>query len=132
MFAPHYRVYETLKPYAAALDLEKYCDIYEISQMDLRDAEVVSRAPLAESDSADTLQDLKSVLQKLHVVKKMVLCTLLALNAGKAQNDLPRWSAAIETMKELASLTAEVIAHMDEALGEEEGRLHYCRGMFLG
>ncbi|KAL9070607.1 MAG: hypothetical protein Q9161_004778 [Pseudevernia consocians] len=120
MFSPYYRVYQNLKPFAATLDLDKYYDIYEISRTDLEDAELVGNVEPAEIEDADTLQDLKVGLQKLHILRKLVLCTLLALDADGSKSDFRRWSVAVEMMSSVTSLTVIMISNIDEVMGEEE------------
>lgn len=122
MFSPYYRLYQTLKPFAATLDLEKYYDIYEISRTDLEDAELVANVEPAEIVDADTLHDLKVGLQKLHILRKLVLCTLLALDADGSKSDFPRWSVAVEMMCNFSSLTVRMISNIDEVMGKEEGK----------
>lgn len=122
MFSPYYRLYQTLKPFAATLDLEKYYDIYEISRTDLEDAELVLNIEPAEIVDADTLHDLKVGLQKLHILRKLVLCTLLALNADGSKSDFRRWSVAVEMMCNFSSLTIRMRCNIDEVMGEEEGK----------
>lgn len=122
MFSPYYRVYHCLKPFAATLDLEKYYDIYEISQTDLADAGLLANVELAEIENADTLQDLKVGLQKLHILRKLMLCTLLALHTDGSKSDFRRWSIAVEMMSSVTSLTARMISNIDEVMGEEEGK----------
>ena len=121
MLSPYYNVYQTLEPFTTALDLEKYYDIYEISRTDLEQAKLVANVEPAEIQDADTLQDLKSGLQKLHVLRKLVLCTLLALNAnGSSKLDFRRWTVAVESMSSITQLTAREISNIDEVMGEEE------------
>lgn len=126
MFSPYYRVYQSLKPFAATLDLDKYYDIYEISRTDLEDAELVANVEPAEIEDADALQDLKVGLQKLHIVRKLVLCTLLALDADGSKSDFRRWSVAVEMMDSVTTFTARMISNIDEVLGEEEGKPGDC------
>ena len=121
MFAPYYQAYEALRPHAIEMDLEKYFDIYEISRRDLQDADIIASADLSEVENADNLQDLKIGLQKLHMIRKIFLCTLLALNADGGKVDFQRWSAASEAMGALSSLISKMVFSMDEVLGEEEG-----------
>lgn len=120
MLSPYYHVYQSLKSFAATLDLDKYYDIYEISRTDLEDAELVANVKLAEIEDADTLQDLKVGLQKLHILRKLVLCTLLALDADGSKSDFWRWSIAVEMMSNVTSLTVRMISNIDEVMGEEE------------
>ena len=122
MFAPYYQAYEELRPHAVVNDLEKYFDIYEISRIDLQDAEIIATAELSETQNADTLQDLKNGLQKLHVIRRIFLCTLLALNADGGKADFQRWSATSEAMGALSSVVASVVLDMDDVLSEEEGK----------
>ena len=122
MFEPHYQAYKALKYHAIELDLEKYQDIYEISRTDLEDAAVIADADVLEIEAADTLHDLKLGIERLHILRKLVLCALLALDADGGQLDFVRWPAAIEAMSGLSSLTSRFVAHVDEALCEEQGR----------
>ena len=123
LFAPYYDAYHALKPLAEALDLEKYCDVYEISRTDIEDVDLVAHIQISEIEDADTLQDLKVGLQKLHIVRKLLLCTLLALDANGSKLDFLRWTKATETMNQVSSLTAKMMSDVDEGLGGEEGTL---------
>ena len=125
MFSPYYRFYQTLKPFAATLDLEKYYDIYEISRTDLEDAELVANVEPAEIEDADTLHDLKVGLQKLHLLRKLLLCTLLALDADGSRLDYRRWSVAVEMMCTFNSVTVRMTSYIDEVMGQEEGKPGY-------
>lgn len=126
MFAPYYEAYQSIRLHAIDLDLEKYYDVYEISRTDMEDAELVANVKVSEIKDADTLQDLKVGLQKLHIIRKLLLCTLLALNADGSKSDFRRWSEATETMNRIASLTAKMVFDIDEILGDEEGKLNEC------
>ena len=123
MFAPYYSAYENMKPLAVDLDLEKYYDIYEISRTDMEDAELVANVNISEIEDADTLQDLKVGLQKLQVIRKLFLCTLLALDADGSKSDFQRWSIATDNMNSVSSLTIKMICNIDEAMGDEEGKV---------
>ena len=122
MFTPYCCLYQSLKPFAAPLDLEKYYDIYEVSRTDLEDAELIASVELADIENAGTLQDLKLGLQKLHILRKLALCTLLALDADGSKSDFRRLSVAVEMMCNCTSLTARMILNIDEVMGEEEGK----------
>lgn len=122
MFSPYYDAYQSLKQYAVDLDLEKYYDIYEISRTDMEDAQLVGNVKPSDIEDADTLQDLKVGLLKLYIVRKLFLCTLLALSADGSKSDFQRWSIAVETMSKISSMTAQMAFSIDEILGEEEGK----------
>ena len=121
MFEPHYQAYQLLEPYTTGLDLEKYFDIYEISRTDLEDVEFITEADRLELKAADSLHDLKGCIHKFHIVRKLVLCTLLALDADGGEADLVRWPKAVETMQGLTRLTMKMTADLDELLCKEQG-----------
>ena len=121
MFAPYYHGYQNLRPHAVATDLEKYFDVYEINGIDLQDAEIIATSDLSEMENADQLHDLKIGLQKLHRIRRIFLCTLLALNADGGKADFVRWSTASEVMDSLSTIVAKSVFDMDEVLGDEEG-----------
>ena len=130
MFTPYYCLYQSLKPFAASLDLEKYYDIYEVSRTDLEDAELIASVEPADIEDAGTLQDLKLGLQKLHTLRKLALCTLLALDADGSKSDFRRLSVAVEMMCNCTSLTARMISNIDEVMGEEEGKpVEFCTSL---
>lgn len=125
LFAPYYHAYEVLRAHAVELDLEKYCDIYEISRADLEDTKDLATADLSELEDVDSLQDLRLGLQKLHIVRKLLLCTLLALNADGGKTDFTRWSAANGVMANLSSVISRKVSDLDESLGKEDGQLNF-------
>ena len=120
--------FESLKQLAVKVDLEKYCDIYEISHSDLQEGkigEIIPNIPNDESDDDyNTLKALKQGLRALHVSRKLCLCSLLALNADGGRSDFSIWSTAVESMRSLASMTAEIATNVEKILSEEEGRLY--------
>ena len=110
-----------LKPSAVSVDLEKYFDLYEISQSDIQEARAVNSPSIDDDDDMDTLRALKSGFQALHLTRKLYLCSLLALNADGRGPDFPVWTAASESMSSLTSKTTQMANHMDKILLEEEG-----------
>jgi len=110
----------TLALLADAVNLERYYDIYEISTEDRRDAE----SSLAEQELEDqySLRSLRDLFGRVYVVRKSVLCCLLALSADGTKSDVTRWSAAAEEMRELAVVTGENVTKMTSILNEEDRR----------
>lgn len=121
LFAPYYHAYELLRPFAVELDLEKYYDIYEISRADMEDTKDLATADLSGLEDVDSLQELRLGLQKLHIVRKLLLCTLLALNADGGKSDFQRWSAANQVMVSLSFAVSEKYSDLEECLGKEDG-----------
>lgn len=106
-------------------DLDKYYDIYEITRTDREDTEHFTRTEVVESEEAESLKYFKTGLAKLHIMRKLFLCGLLALEADGGKTDFARWPAAVETMKTLSSETSAVVAIVDEIL-QEDGERSLC------
>ena len=123
MFSPYYVAYQSMKPLAVDTDLEKYYDIYDISRTDMEDAELIANVNVSEILDADRLQDLKVGLQKLQVIRKLFLCTLLALDADGSKLDFHRWSIAVDTITSVSHLTMRMVSDIDEVMGDEEGEI---------
>ena len=126
MLLPHYQAYQSLRPLALESDLEKYYDIYEISRTDMHEAAEFASAEVFGSEEASSLKALKIGLQKLHLIRKLFLCSLLAVDADGGESDFPRWAAATETMQHLSAETAKMTGTVDDILREEESKLHNC------
>ena len=121
MLLPYHQAYQVLRPLAVDLDLEKYYDIYEISRTDMDDADEIKNVENVDSEDTDSLKSLKIGLQRLHVIRKLFLCSLLALEADGGKSDFFRWAKATETMRNLSFETAKMTSCIDDILREEEG-----------
>ncbi|KAA6415449.1 MAG: hypothetical protein FRX48_00164 [Lasallia pustulata] len=118
LVGPYRQACEDLKPLANEFDLEKYYDIYEISRADLQEAKD-SLAGL-DLEDGESLKALRFALQQLHILKKIVLCSLLALHADGGKLDFSKWATAVDVMQQLSSLTTDATSRMDMVLNEEE------------
>ncbi len=92
-----------LKGYSEQLDLEKYYDIYDISDFDISDAQ----QGFSEKDfeDAESLRTLKIAAARFHTIRKIFLCALLALEANGDSSDFERWSTAVEALRTLNEVT---------------------------
>lgn len=120
MIAPYTEACEMLRPHAIEVDFEKYCDIYEISQTDLQEVAEIMAGGGTEGEDAECLKALKFGLQKLHLLRKLFFCNLLALDADGGKPDFSRWAIAIDAMQRLSSRSFEAAVSLDRILGEEE------------
>ena len=112
--------FDNVKPSAVAVDLERYYDLYEISQSDIQEAEAFTSG-INYDDDMDTLRMLKSGFQALHLTRKLYLCSLLALSADGRGPDFPVWTNASESMSSLVSKTTQMANDIDRIMLEEEG-----------
>lgn len=89
----------------------------------MEETEEYSNAEQSSSADAYSLMALKIGLQRLHVVRKLFLCSLLALDADGGKSDFARWTAAIKMMRHVAKETNAMAISVDSDLWEEQGRL---------
>ncbi|KAB8233680.1 proliferating cell nuclear antigen [Aspergillus alliaceus] len=107
-----------LRPITDNNNLAKYYDIYDVSEEELAEAELA----LAERKTEDqySLRALRTLFGRLYVVRKSILCCLLALGADGGGSDIARWSVAVEQMQDLAEVTGENTEKMTSILNEED------------
>ncbi|KAK2816760.1 hypothetical protein FQN49_008012, partial [Arthroderma sp. PD_2] len=107
-----------LRPLVVDANLEKYYDVYEISQAELQAAEstVVDQSV----DDKTSLRSLRALFARLYIVRKSTLCCLLALPADGSEADIARWSTASEEMHSLAETSAEWIEKFRDILNEQD------------
>ncbi|KAF5019580.1 hypothetical protein F66182_8411 [Fusarium sp. NRRL 66182] len=104
--------------FAEQTDLEKYYDIYDITDFDMSDA----RRGLSDDDLEDpeSLRTLKILAARFFTIRKLFLCALLALDANADANDLLRWTTAVESLLNLNNSTQTAHARLQSILSEED------------
>ncbi|KAK1768339.1 Mysoin-binding motif of peroxisomes-domain-containing protein [Phialemonium atrogriseum] len=112
------QVTSVVKGFSEQLDLEKYYDIYDISDLDISDA----LQGFLESDfeDAESLRTMKIAAARFHTIRKIFLCALLALEANGDDSDYLRWSTAVEGLRALNEVTKASYERLQAILGEEE------------
>lgn len=99
-------------------DLEKYLDVYEISNPDLQEA--AQGYTEAEFEDAETLKALKILQYRSAILRRVYLCSLLALEADGGKPDFTRWSTVVDSMLNLARPVGDWSAKFNGILAEEE------------
>lgn len=109
---------ETLKRLIDQENLEKYLDVYDITISDLQEAAL----GFSEKDFEDTdsLKTLRTLQYRQDVLRRVYLCTLLAMEADGSASDFARWRAVIVSTDKLARLMGERSEKMNTILNEEE------------
>jgi hypothetical protein len=114
----------TLKPLAEQVDLEKYYDIYDINELDLQEASLGCEE--SEFDDKESLRVLKILAARLHTIRKVFLCCLLALDADGGKPDFARWSTAVDEIHAVGLVTGVAEERLRRILSEEEGGHDFC------
>lgn len=121
-FAESIEAYEqtsgVVRRFCEQLNLEKYQDIYDISDLDISDA----RQGLAGTDDedAESLRSLKISAARFHTIRKVFLCALLALDTSGDSSDLLRWTTVVEAIRALNAATTTSYQRVKSILSEEE------------
>nr|XP_001388823.2 proliferating cell nuclear antigen [Aspergillus niger CBS 513.88] len=115
---PYIRAQHTLRPLTDATNLAKYYDIYDISEEELMEAEAAFDERATEDQYS--LRALRTLFGRLYIVRKSILCCLLALGADGGGSDIARWTTAVEQMRDLAHVTGENIHKMTNILNEDD------------
>ena len=119
--------FQRTRKLAVEIDLEKYSDIYEISQSDIQDAEGIQNTHDCVLEDEYTLKGLKTALQSSHSLRKLLLCSLLAINSDGTKSDSAKWIAVTNTMDCLTREMNETVQEIDETMGVEEGsKIPWC------
>lgn len=108
----------SLKPLAEQLDLEKYYDIYDISDLDLQEANLGFNS--SEFEDNESLRVLKILAARLHTIRKVFLCCLLALDADGGKPDFSRWSTAVDEIQAVNTVTGVAEERLRRILDEED------------
>lgn len=116
-----------MMPLAEQLDLEKYYDVYDISDFDIQEAQ--QGYTENEFEDMESLRVLKILVARLHIARKIFLCCLLALEADGGKPDFLRWGTAVDEISALTSTTADAEERLRRILGEEECRLYPFRNL---
>lgn len=109
---------QTLKRLVEDDDIEKYLDIYEISNPDLQEAAL----GFSESvfDDTESLKALRTFQYRLSTLRRVYLCSLLAVQAEGGKADFGRWAAVVDSMITVAALAGEWSEKFNNVLAEEE------------
>ncbi|KAF1951923.1 hypothetical protein CC80DRAFT_453401 [Byssothecium circinans] len=99
-------------------DLEKYLDVYDVSNPDLQEA--AQGYSESEFQDAETLKVLRVLQYRLFTLRRVYLCSLLALEADGGKPDFARWSTVVESLLALAAKTGEWSEKFNRVLAEEE------------
>jgi Mysoin-binding motif of peroxisomes len=123
---PHIRACITLRHLTQEIDFEKYCDIYDIQREDVENIE--AEIDNGEFDDMESLKALKALVHRLHTVRRIFLCCLLALEADGGHIDYTKWRDTVDQLRSLGNLMGELGGEIKRILNEEE-RAHFPESM---
>ena len=115
-----------LLPLADEISLEKYYDVYDINEQDIRDARLAYTE--LEFEDNESLRVLKILVARFHTLRKAFLCCLLALEADGGKPDFLRWGTAVDEIHIISSFVGDSEERMRQILTEEQCKSRrWCR-----
>lgn len=113
-----HQAYLSLRPLTEPFSLEKYYDVYDITDADMQEALL----GYSEKDFEDveSLRALKILTSRFITLRKMFLCCLLALDADGTRDDYARWELALDEVKDFSIMTAQAEERIRSVLEQEE------------
>ncbi|KUI66252.1 Rhomboid protein 1, mitochondrial [Cytospora mali] len=105
------------KGFSEQLDLERYYDIYDISDLDMSDAQ--QGYSETEFEDMESLRTLKIAASRFHVLRKMFLCALLSMEAQGDDTDFLRWTTVVESLRMVNEGMTSAYQRLGSILGEE-------------
>ncbi|KAF2705329.1 hypothetical protein K504DRAFT_460584 [Pleomassaria siparia CBS 279.74] len=99
-------------------DLEKYLDLHDINNPDLQEASLGFSE--TEFEDAETLKALRSLQYRLSTLRRVYLCSLLALETDGGSLDFSRWSVAVESLSALGATAGTWGEKINRILSEDE------------
>src|SRR5438045_8177308 len=107
-----------LLPLADEISLEKYYDVYDINEQDIRDARLAYTE--LEFEDNESLRVLKILVARFHTLRKAFLFCLLALEADGGKPDFLRWGTAVDEIHIISSFVGDSEERMRQILTEEQ------------
>lgn len=120
MIMAHVQISTVVKEFAEEQCLEKYHDVYDISDFDVQDA--LQGFSEADFEDPDSLRVLKIAAARFHTIRKILLCCLLAFDATGDNADFLRWSTAVEGLRTLNEVSAKCFERIRGILSEGESK----------
>jgi len=118
MIQNHLQVSTAVKGFSEQQSVEKYHDVYDISDFDIQDA--LQGFSEAEFEDAESLRTLKIAAARFHTNRKLLLSTLLAFEATGDNSDFLRWSTAVEGLRMLNGVTRSSYENLRQILSDEQ------------
>jgi hypothetical protein len=109
---------QTLRRQVQEDDIEKYLDVYEISNPDLQEAALGYNE--SEFEDVESIKALRAWQYRLSTLRRVYLCSLLALQADGGKADFSRWGTVADSMVLVAAPMGERSEKFNQVLAEEE------------
>lgn len=101
-------------------DLERFFDVYDISLQDARECLDKCTAMSILEDDPESLKSLRVLSYRAGVLRRVTLCSFMALEADGGHPDFPRWRSATSIIATLNSTISTSATRISSMLSEME------------
>jgi Mysoin-binding motif of peroxisomes len=108
----------TLRNLVPQDDLDKYLDIYELSDSDIQEAYM--GVVVSEFEDQESLRALRVMQWRFAVLRRVFLCALLSLPADGSKADFEPWKTAVQAMETSAFHSGAFAGKLNDILNEDE------------
>ena len=112
------RIIEDLRPLIDQGDVERFLDVYEVRGEDIREA-LLGLHP-TEGEDVESLRCLKMHQARYSTLRRLLLCSLLSLQATGRRADTSKWQLAARSMDSIGQLSGDLAQKFIKLLEEEE------------
>jgi hypothetical protein len=96
---------QSLKDFVPLDDVEKYLEVYEVSEADVQEA--LSGHVISEIDDQESLRALRAMHLRFAILRRVLLCHALSLGAEGSKRDVLPWKVLVTTMDHVSLLASE-------------------------
>ena len=100
-------------------DLERYFEVYDISSQDAREAAGPDALSVLEDDG-ESLKSLRVLSYRAGVLRRVMLCSLMALQADGGKPDFLRWRVASDAMDRESKAVGQYAEKLQQCLTDME------------
>ena len=100
-------------------DIEKYFEVYDINPQDAREASGSEALSVLEDD-AESLKSLRVLSYRAGILRRVTLCSLMALEADGGKPDFYRWRVATVSMSSVCQAVATSAQKLQHCLNDME------------
>lgn len=117
------QAHASLAPLLKEEDLERFLDVYDIPYHAIQEAvnpPLIDHEEEEEEEDQESLKSLRLLGYQYTTLRRVVLCSLMSLEADGGKPDFARWWSAIETVNSLSLTSATWAQNLNELLRETE------------
>lgn len=104
--------------------VERFLDVYDVHADDIEDASLDS--PSQSVEDGESLKNLRLLHTRYSTLRRLLLCSLLSLQATGRRSDATRWTTAVAKMQGISASSSKCTQKLTSLLNDEDRRSPSC------